>query len=136
MEADQTGFAGGIDDLFTLARTAEIEIDRLFAEDVLARGGGTLDEIGVRVGRRADQHSVDAAIGEDLVDGDDFCAECSGQLGGRFSDRVGDARQCHAGVAGGVCCMNLADATSADDCQTDGHGVSPIGFRYLRKSGS
>jgi hypothetical protein len=63
-------------------------------------------------------------------------AERSGQLGGRFSDRVGDARQCHAGVAGGVCCMNLADATSADDCQTDGHGVSPIGFRYLRKSGS
>ena len=39
---------------FHTARTAEIEIDRLFAEDVFARGGA-LDEIGVRVGRRADQ---------------------------------------------------------------------------------
>ena len=54
----------------------------------------------------------------------------------RFWDGVGDACQRHAGVAGGVRCMNLADATSADDCQTDGHGVSPIGCRYLRKSGS
>ena len=42
----------------------------------LAGAGGLLDQIGVHVGRRRDEHGVDRRIVHDLVDGADLCAVC------------------------------------------------------------
>ena len=125
LEADQTSFSGRVDDLLALARPAEFEVDRLLAEDMLAGSGGALDEVGVGVGRRADEHGVNATVGKDLFDRDDFRPEHGGELRGRFRNCVRDACQRHAGIARRVRCMNLADAASADDCQTDSHDLSP-----------
>jgi hypothetical protein len=80
LEADQAGFSGGVDDLLALARPAEVEVDRLLAEDMLAGSGGALDEVGVGVGRRADEHGVNATVGKDLFDRDDFRPERGGEL--------------------------------------------------------
>jgi hypothetical protein len=102
-----------------------------FAEDVLAGLGRSDDEIGVRVGRRADDDRVEALVGEQglraLRDGLD--AE---SLGPRFDFRrqvdVGHGPQpgLRDGI-GDVLGVDLADAAGADDAdvQERGHTEAP-----------
>ncbi len=54
----------GVVDLF------QAESDRLLAEDMLAGFGGRDDEIGVGIGRRADQHRFDCRVVKNLSAGD------------------------------------------------------------------
>ena len=55
------GGQGGVD-------LGEAMVDGLLAEDVLAGAGGADDEVGVRVGGRADEDGVDVGVVQDLID--------------------------------------------------------------------
>ena len=63
IEADHQRRAGLLDDFEAGADALDVEIDRLLAEDGLAGARGALDQIGVRVGRRADRDGVDVLGG-------------------------------------------------------------------------
>ena len=63
----------------TAARArADVEVDRLFAEDRLAGGGAGLDQVGMRVGRARDQQRIDAGVGEHGLRVGDGGARCRG----------------------------------------------------------
>ena len=66
----------------------DVEVDRLLAENRLAGPGETLDQLGVGVGRRADDHGVDVLGCFDRIDGADLRA-----ISRRDRDR-GRPRQC------------------------------------------
>jgi len=51
----------------TGARAFKAEVHRLFAKHRLARSRCGLDQVGMGIGRRGDQHSVNLAFGDDLL---------------------------------------------------------------------
>ena len=55
-------------DASAIVHALHVEIDRLLAEDRLARARGALDDRRVRARRRADQHGAHGGIGERLVE--------------------------------------------------------------------
>src|SRR5206468_11963122 len=81
LEADQAGDAGFCDTSRTVASARERQIHRFFAEDRLLRRRRALDELGVRIGGRADDHSLDARVAEDLLGAADLRAVFLRELG-------------------------------------------------------
>src|SRR5439155_18574003 len=64
LEADQAGDASFRNRLRAVASAHEREIHWFFAEDRLPRRRGALDELRVRIGRRADDHRLNTGIAE------------------------------------------------------------------------
>src|SRR3954470_981383 len=99
----------------------EVQRHRLLAEDRLARTGGGHDQVGVRVGARADRDRVDVRRGEHLVDGP----------GDRHAERrAHDARGLRVRVVDGAdggarhapreqLGVHAADAPDADDADAE-----------------
>ena len=78
-----------------------------------------LDEVGMRVGRRADQHRVDVLRRDDLVDG---AHRRAGRLGERLGRRrvgVGERDQLRIRRLRDVAAVNLADAAGAEQAKAD-----------------
>ena len=85
IEADHQRGAGFPDHRKAFLDALHVEIDRLLAEDRLSGPGKALDQIRMRIGRRADDDGIDIRSLLDLVDGADFAAMRSGKiLGGLF----------------------------------------------------
>ena len=70
-----------------------IEIDRLLAEDRLAGAGEALDQVGMGVGRRADDDRIDIRGLLDLVDGANLAAMRCGKILGRLFKGIGDGNE-------------------------------------------
>ena len=109
--------AGRLDDIEALADALGVEVDRLLAEDRLFGPRGALDQIGVRVGRRADRDCVDFGGGENLLDRPHPGAGRLREAGRGARIRVGDERDSAILARGDVACVNLADAPRADDAE-------------------
>ena len=74
-----------VDDLDAGLDAGDVEIDRLFAEDRLAGAGKALDQVGMGIGRRADDDGVDIRWRLDRLDGADLAAIGRGdRVGGRW----------------------------------------------------
>lgn len=105
------GGEGGID-------AGEVVVDRLFAKDVFAGGGGIGNERRVRVGGRGNQHRMYVVAFKEVVviGGGDRRIDLVGESCGAGTVRIGDGYD-----AGGrdavveVLCVECADATCADD---------------------
>ena len=115
IEADHQRRAGLPDDFEAGANAADVEVDRLFAEDRLAGARGALDEIGVGVGRRADRDRFDILSGEDRVDVGDLGARGFGQGGGGGRVGVGDVGDFAVAARRDIAAMDLADPPRPDD---------------------
>ena len=114
LEADQAGDAGFCDTSRTVASARERQIHRFFAEDRLLRRRRALDELGVRIGGRADDHRLDARVAEDLLGAADLRAVFLRELGRSCRVDVDDVLEPHAGLANEVTGVDLADATGAE----------------------
>ena len=114
VEADHQLGLGVGDHLQAGAHALGREVDRLFAEDRLARFRGLLDQVGVGVGRRADQHRVDVLVADDVGNA---LGDRGAGLGGDRARRLGIDVE-HRGelrglVRSGRTRVNLADPPSA-----------------------
>ena len=89
------------------AGAADVEVDRLFAEDRLARGSAGLDQAGMRVSRARDQQGIDAVVRE---------------RGSRVGNR-GSACLCNPARGRGVDVHHVLEAGSA--MRGDIRGVDP-----------
>ena len=94
------------------------QVNGLLAEDVLACLGSLDSDIGVRVGRGADEHCFDVGVGEHLLivvinDGD---IKLGSDFFGVRSENIGDTDD-RSGrhVVGNRLCVKRADAACADD---------------------
>ncbi len=113
---------------FRLAEAAvdlgDVQVDRLLAQHGLARGRRLLDEIDVRVGGRTHDDRVDVlACNQVLRLRGPFTAVLLRQGPGPRLERVDDSYEARARMAGDVACVDLADATGADDSDAQ-HGSS------------
>ena len=114
VEADHQLGLGVGHDLEAGAHALGREVHRLFAEDRLARLRGLLDQVGMRVGRRADQHRVDVLVADDVGDAlGDRSAGFSGDRAGRLGIDVEHRGELCGLVRSGRTRMNLADPPSA-----------------------
>jgi hypothetical protein len=101
---------GLLDDLEAGLDALGVEIDRLFAEDRLAGAGEALDQVGMGVGRRADDDGVDILGGEDRVDGADVAAILIGNRLRRGGHGVGHGHQLGRSIPRHRLGMDLANA--------------------------
>ena len=79
LEPDEAGHARLRHRLRAVARAVEREVDRLLAEDRLARRRRAHDQVGVGVGGRGDHHRAHVRVGEDRVGAGDLCAVPAGE---------------------------------------------------------
>jgi len=97
------------------ARALEVEVDRLLAEDRLAGRRRAQDQVGVRIGARRDHDGIDAGVGEDPLEVAGGGAELRGEFVGGQRDGVAHEAQLHAGLAGQVGAVDLADPAGTDE---------------------
>ncbi len=113
VEADHQRDAGLLDPGQRLADALGIEVDRLLAEHRLAGRCRLVDEIGVGVGRRADQNGVDGFVGEDLLGRSDRRSRRRRKRVGAIRERIGDCRKPRTRGSGDVPAVDLADPPGA-----------------------
>jgi hypothetical protein len=125
VEADHQLALGLINHLDAGLDPGDVEIDRLFAEDRLAGAGKTLDQVGMGVGRRADDDGVDILCRFDRLDGADVAAvgRCDGVGGLRKG--VGDGDERGVRIGADRLGVNLADTTGAEKTKSDCHDFLP-----------
>ena len=102
----------------------EAEVDRLFAEDSLARLHELFDQVGMGVCGRADHDRVDVGRHCNLVDRADRAAVLVGDGLRRGGKGVGHGNESCLRVARYGLGMHLADASCAQKAKSDRH-VSP-----------
>ena len=108
-------------------RALEVEIERLLAEDRLARAGAGLDQVCVCVGRARDQQRVDGVVGDRPRRRHDTGAvQPRERLRGR-GIRVGDAGELGARQGHEVGGVDPADPAGA----YEGESVHEAGLRPL-----
>ncbi len=105
---------------------ATSRVDRLFAEDRLAGAGEALDQVGMRIGRRADDDGVDILGGLDRFDRAHFAAIGGSDRFGSLREGVGDGHELCIGIAADGLCMDLADAAGAEKTKSHCHYCLPI----------
>lgn len=120
VEADHQRLARFLDRRQAAADAGGVEIDRLLAEHGLAGRDSLLDQIGMGVGRRADQDGVDRRIGEDRLRARRLGAGRGGERGGSLRHRVGDGDEFGIAARGDVQPVDAPDAAGAQ--QSDLHG--------------
>jgi hypothetical protein len=113
VETDHQHDAGAPDGIQAGPHPWRRQVDRLLAEDRPAGGGGTLDVVGVRRRRRADQHRIGR---ERRIQGQRLRAALAGQTLRRVRIDVGHAGQAHPGARGDVARMDAADPARANHC--------------------
>src|SRR5579863_2616595 len=118
IEADHQSSARLSDDVETGAHAANVEVDRLLAEDRFPGASSALDEIGVGVGRRADGDRVDVPGGQDRLDVGDLSAGRFGQSGRRRRVGVRDVGDLAVAARRDIAAMDLADPTCAYDTES------------------
>ena len=129
------GFLDGFDDGKDLFRG---QVDRLFAEHMLACPGRFDGDVGVGIGGRADEHGVDCGIGEHrLVVGINlFNAVLCSERRQRILEHVGDTE--HFGSGHGIgdgFHVDFADTAGTDDADVElFHLIASI-MKILRWTG-
>ena len=97
-------------------RVLDVLRERLLAEDVLARGGRGLDELGVRRRRRRDQDRLDVVAREQLVNAHgDVAAELPGEVPRERRVDVGHRRDPEPVQPRGIRPVNARDLARSDD---------------------
>ena len=91
-------------------RARDREVDRLFAEDLLAGRRRREDQVGVGVGVRADQHRADRLVGEHLRGRRRLRAVLGGERRRGLAVGVDHVLEPRAGLARDVARVDLADA--------------------------
>jgi hypothetical protein len=124
IEADHQRRAGLLDDFEAGANPLHVKVNRLLAEDRLFGARGAFDQIGVRIGRRADGDRVNVFGGEDRVDLCDLAARRLGQSSARRGIGVGDENHFAIGTRRDIAAMDLADPTRPDDPES--HTLPPL----------
>ena len=84
-----------------------------------------LDQVGMGVGRRADQDRVDVAGGDDRLGVAHLGAGRLGELARGALVDVGERDQRRVGRRGDVASVNLADAPGAEQAETK-HAIPPL----------
>ena len=122
-KADLQLYACLLDGRERLLDLCQLGVDRLLAEDVLAGLSGAHDEVRMGRGGRADEHSIDGRVGEDLLRvvvaflDAHFVRPCAGRI---VHERISDCVQlCVRYGVRQILAMQLADAASAQ--QTDSY---------------
>ena len=132
VEADHQHSIGLLDHGQAFFDALDVEIDRLLAEDRLAGPGETLDEIGVGVGRRADDDGVDVLGLLDGIDRAHFGAIGGSQFRRRLFEGIGHGHEFGLRVGTNGAGMHLADAAGAEKSEAESHGMSfEGGFKGL-----
>ena len=118
--------AFGLDGGETPLHAVHPQVHGLLAEDRLAGPHEPLDQVGVGVGRRADQYRGDVAGSFDLVNRADFTAVRVHHPLRSLGHRIGNGDELcpRNGVHGPG--MDLADAACAQHSQSDCHVPGPL----------
>lgn len=104
--------------LDALVEAAEIEVDRLLAEDRLAGLGGGGDQLEMGVGRRADQHRVEVVTGKRLPRiGGGARAMTGGERARSISRRVDHHRQPGARMGSQIAGVAATDPPGAEQAE-------------------
>ncbi|ABA49379.1 hypothetical protein BURPS1710b_1837 [Burkholderia pseudomallei 1710b] len=119
LKADHADDARPRDGRLARAGALERQIDGLLAEHVLARARGADDQLGVRIGARADHRCADRRVAERAVDVGRLRAVLRGERGRRVAVHVDHVLQAHAGPAREIARMNAADAPGAEHGDVD-----------------
>ena len=114
VEADHQLYTGLPDHLQAIPDAGKRQVDRLLAEDCLARAREALDQVCMGVGRRADDDRIDILRGLDFVDRADLAAIPVGDRLRRLLEGIGDGDEARIGIGGDGAGMNLADASGAE----------------------
>ena len=109
------GDAGGAHRVRAGLRAIDGQVDRLLAEDVLARPGGARDEVAVRIGGGGDRDDVDGRVGEHGLGRRHLSAQLRGELRGRAAHRVADELERDAGQRREVGGVDPADAAGTEE---------------------
>ena len=115
VEADHERRAGLLHDAQAGARALGIEADRLLAEDRLAGAGAPFDQIGMRVGRRADDERVDIRRLDDGVDLGDLGPGRLGEAARRLAAGIGHGSEPRARMQGDVAAVDAPDPAGSED---------------------
>ena len=125
LKADHQRAAFGLDGGKAPLRAGHRKIDGLLAEDRLAGAHEPLDQVGVRVGRRADDCGVDVVGALDPVDRADFAPKGVRHVPRGLGHGVGDGDQLRSRNGGDGPSVDLADAACAEYPESDRHTITP-----------
>ena len=125
LESDEACDARAFDGVCARACALEIEVDRLFAKDLLARAGRRLNQVRVGVGGRADQYGLDVLVIERLGDGRHSRAATVGKRLRVFRVRIDHVLEPCACLLREVARVDAADPSGAEECDID-HGGSLV----------
>jgi hypothetical protein len=114
LKADHAHHASGIDGPRARLRALHRQVGGLFAKNMLAGGRRTFDELGVRVGARADHARANRAVRERGIGLDGLRAVLAGERLGGLPVHVDDVLEPRAGLPGEVGCVNTADAARTE----------------------
>ena len=137
VEADEQRHAGFCDHRQALFDALDRQRDRLFAEDGLAGAGRLLDQVGVGIGRGADEDRVNVLGGDDLLHRGRLRADGGGKLLRRLGNSVGDVGDAGAARSRDGLRVHIADPASTEHSKPH-HFLPPRAFwwsRHTRRAG-